>query len=92
MHGFNFVFSTLFKTKKSIHILTSLNDYTSQAPRTITGNIPFGKRDTQFGEWPHMCAVLREIALGATEKVQTYICGASLIAPHIVLTAAHCVQ
>ena len=63
-----------------------------QAPRTITGNAQFGKHDTQFGEWPHMCALLRQIDLGATEKVLTYICGASLIAPHIVLTAAHCVQ
>ena len=49
-------------------------------------------RKAQFGEWPHMCALLRQIDLGATEKVLTYICGASLIAPHIVLSAAHCVE
>lgn len=57
----------------------------------ITGSISFGKEDTQFGEWPHMCAVLKQVMLGS-EKVHTYICGASLIAPHIILTAAHCVQ
>ena len=52
----------------------------------------FGKQETQFGEWPHMCAIMKQISLGANEKVFTYVCGASLIAPHIVLTAAHYVR
>ena len=46
---------------------------------------------TQFGEWPHMCAVLRKGEAGGKE-VNLYVCGASLIAPGIVMTAAHCVK
>jgi len=45
-------------------------------------------RDTFFGEWPHMCAVQRIIKLGALEK-QIYLSGGSLIAPNVVLAAAH---
>jgi hypothetical protein len=54
-----------------------------------------GKEVTQFGEWPHMCAVLElvqvETGYGGQETVQEFKCGASLIAPGIILTAAHCV-
>ena len=46
---------------------------------------------TQYGEWPHMCAVLKSAEVSG-EKVNLYVCGASLIAPGIVLTGAHCVQ
>ena len=42
---------------------------------------------SQVGEWPHMCAVLRQEG-----AVKTFQCGASLISPGVVLTAAHCVQ
>ena len=41
-----------------------------------------------FGEWPNMCIILQKIM--NTEE-EYYKCGASLIAPNIVLTAAHCV-
>jgi len=47
--------------------------------------------NTQFGEWPHMCAVLKEGELGGN-TVNLYVCGASLIAPGVALTGAHCVK
>ena len=47
----------------------------------------FSQHESQVGEWPHMCAVLRQEA-----AVKTFQCGASLISPGVVLTAAHCVQ
>ena len=43
------------------------------------------KYNTQFGEWPHMCAILRETADGKKE----YTSGASLIDEGVVLTVAH---
>jgi len=46
---------------------------------------------TQFGEWPHMCAILQLSQVGGRE-VNLYVGGASLIAPGILLTAAHVVN
>merc|ERR1712018_942352 len=46
---------------------------------------------TQFGEWPHMCAVLKLSQVGG-RQVNLYVGGASLIAPGILLTAAHVVN
>ena len=64
--------------------------------------------EAQFGEWPHMCAILKrdivtvevevEGAYGGTEIVEeeetilVFVGGASLIAPGVVLTGAHKVQ
>jgi len=45
---------------------------------------------TQFGEWPHMCAILKKGEVGGKE-VNFYVGGASLIHPGIALTAAHIV-
>ena len=46
--------------------------------------------ETKFGEWPHMCIILqRTISLSNGEEELYYKGGASLIAPNIVLTAAH---
>merc|ERR1719373_1184033 len=47
----------------------------------------FCQGESQVGEWPHMCAVLKEEA-----GIKKFQCGASLISPGVVLTAAHCVQ
>ena len=49
----------------------------------------FTQGESQVGEWPHMCALLREEQPGG---LRTFLCGASLISPGVLLTAAHCVQ
>ena len=55
-------------------------------------------KSTQFGEWPNMCAVTRELPGendgygGQTKARQLYVGGASLVAPGVVITAAHRVQ
>jgi len=45
--------------------------------------------DTKFGEWPHVCAILTQ-KLFEGKELKIYKCGASLIEPGVVLTAAHC--
>jgi len=52
----------------------------------------FTDGESQFGEWPHMCAVLHDKKLESGDSANLYKCGGSLIAPGVILTAAHCVK
>ena len=49
-----------------------------------------GIEQANFGEWPNMCLILRKLINPVSGEEEVYYqAGASLIAPNIVLTAAH---
>ena len=55
---------------------------------------------TQFGEWPHMCVIYKTPDLFKSThstpdniaSENTFVCGATLITPGNLLTAAHCIK
>lgn len=51
-------------------------------------NLDSELHESQFGEWPNMCAIHNEMEI-AGKKIRFYQGGASLISPRFLLTAAH---
>jgi len=54
----------------------------------------YGDDEAQFGEWPHMCAILKKVptgkgGYGGEVITKVFVGGASLIEPGVILTAAH---
>ena len=47
-----------------------------------------GEKITQEGEWPHVCTIFKKNSLGNNE----FVGGASLIAPGVLITAAHKIE
>merc|ERR1711981_569027 len=103
-------------TTMSTTTTTTEPDYVVAEPEPYTYTPRCGKRnhnglgarimgfqddEAQFGEWPHICAVLKkEVVTKQTEgysqqqqeeeeEILVFQAGASLIAPGVVLTAAH---
>ncbi|CAG0924201.1 unnamed protein product, partial [Notodromas monacha] len=81
---------------------------TIREPPALSEPIPCGRRNfdgvgvrlagsaeiqqAQYGEFPWMVALLREDTIGRSQPIDVYVCGAVLISPHLVATAAHCVN
>nr|AID60330.1 stubble-5 [Nilaparvata lugens] len=55
----------------------------------ITGNV---NNEAQFGEFPWMLALLVNNRIDENTTLKLFACGASLIHPQVVLTAAHCIK
>eukprot|EP00092_Neocalanus_flemingeri_P038097 GFUD01041467.1.p1 GENE.GFUD01041467.1~~GFUD01041467.1.p1 ORF type:complete len:401 (-),score=72.78 GFUD01041467.1:105-1307(-) len=55
----------------------------------VRASLPISVDDAQFGEWPHVCAVLKKETHKGKELL-VYLCGGSLIDAGVILTAAHC--
>ena len=58
----------------------------------VTNTNPIEKEfATQFGEWPFVCLLYKVGVIGDSTK-DIYVGGASLVAPGVLVTAAHTVQ
>ena len=51
-----------------------------------------GEQATDFGEWPHVCILYEVTSNSRSGEELKFLGGASLIAPGVVITAAHKVQ
>ncbi|XP_037074410.1 fibroin heavy chain-like [Pollicipes pollicipes] len=51
----------------------------------------FKESESQFGEFPWMAIILEEQRQGG-KRLEKYLCGGSLIADDVILTAGHCVN
>ena len=67
-------------------INSSQNCSVAEEKNNVTGRL-----DTEFGEWPHMCAILKKRNLNG-KIIQEFWAGASLITPGVLITAAHWVK
>ena len=63
------------------------NEDTRNTIRTAAVFANDDKSETFAGEWPHMCTIWK-----TDGNKKTYVCGASLIKPNVVLTTAHNVR
>lgn len=59
------------------------------AAQKSTDKAPLEIPETFFGEWPHVCMILKEEAIQIGEVVPLYRSGASLLAPEVILTGVN---
>ena len=68
--------------------LDQKNDTKILIERVLNNN---GIFQTTFGEWPHVCSLYTKLETRSGDTVE-FVGGASLIAPGIVITAAHKIE
>jgi secreted trypsin-like serine protease len=91
--------STPVEVGPGIYLTEASNADTTGAPsrdarRALRSEIEphvVGGSPTTIGEWPWSAAITRNPAMFAGNTLQRQFCGGSLVAPTLVITAAHCV-